>query len=141
MNRPTWSEYFLGIAQAVSARASCPRASVGAILVRENRVLATGYNGAPAGEPHCIDRGCIVKRGHCTRAVHAEVNAVAQAARHGVSVSGATVFVWDSKGRKDACPHCQQVLTAAGVTYRVVSGPALTVAPRKVSAKEVKPSV
>lgn len=111
-NRPTWEEYFYGIAAAVSLRATCPRASVGAVIVsEEHRILSTGYNGAPPGEDHCLDVGCRIEDGRCQRALHAEVNAVAHAARHGVSIKGATLYVVG----KDVCRECAKVLAAAGL--------------------------
>lgn len=114
--RPNWNLYFLGIAQAVSKRASCPRASVGAVIVKENRILATGYNGAANGEEHCIDIGCDVVGEHCQRAIHAETNAVAQAARYGIAVEGAILYYWDSLGRPpNSCTKCWQVMKAAGI--------------------------
>lgn len=110
--RPTWDEYFRGIAQAVSVRASCPRASVGAVIVsNDNRILATGYNGAPSGDPDCIEAGCDMQDNHCQRALHAEVNAVAFAARHGTAIRGARIYV---TGR-DVCRECAKVLRAAGI--------------------------
>lgn len=76
MTRPSWDEYFINIAEAVASRASCPRKSVGAVLVRDydKRIVATGYNGAPASLPHCTDEGCKMVDGHCKRARHAEIN-------------------------------------------------------------------
>ena len=115
MERPDWDEYFLGIAKAVSARASCPRASVGAVVVKDNRIISTGYNGAQAGDPHCMDIGCIMIGGHCSTAVHAEVNAIAQAAKFGLSVDGGTVYYWDSLDRSVSCRNCLQVMIAAGI--------------------------
>lgn len=121
MTRPNWDEYFLSIAKVVASRATCPRASVGAVIVRNNRILATGYNGAPAGEPHCVDVGCLMKYRHCQRAVHAETNAIAQAARYGVSVEGATLYYWDSLSRSaDGCVKCSQAMKAAGIV-RIVA--------------------
>jgi len=76
MSRPTWDEYFFSIARAVSLRSTCPRLAVGAVLVRDNRVLSVGYNGAPSGQPHCIDVGCDMRDGHCVRTIHAERNAL-----------------------------------------------------------------
>lgn len=112
MTRPSWDAYFTGIAEAVSLRASCPRASVGAVIVTEdNRIAATGYNGAPTGERHCLDVGCDMADGHCQRALHAEVNAVAWAARHGTSIAGGRLYV---HGR-GVCRECAKVLRAAGV--------------------------
>lgn len=76
MSRPDWDEYFLGIAVAVSKRATCPRRNVGALVVRDydKRIIGSGYNGAETGKPHCIDVGCDMIKGHCKRAKHAEVN-------------------------------------------------------------------
>ena len=117
MTRPNWDEYFLEIAKIVSTRATCPRASVGAVIVKDNHVLSTGYNGAAPGEPHC---GCIMENNHCQRAIHAETNAVAQAARFGISIDGATMYYWDSQDRgAESCVKCTQVMKAAGI-IRVV---------------------
>jgi dCMP deaminase len=115
--RPSWDEYFLSIAREVSSRASCPRASVGAVLVRDSRILATGYNGAPSGEPHCLEQGCVMEDGHCQRALHAEVNAIAHAAAAGVSIKGSRLYLYDTNGRQP-CRECSKVLTAAGVAFR-----------------------
>lgn len=99
MLRPDWHTYFIHIAKEVSTRSTCKRAAVGAVVVKDNIVLATGYNGAPAGKPHCVDEGCIIKDGHCTRVVHAEVNAIKHAQKNKISLEGATLYYWDSKGR------------------------------------------
>mgnify|MGYP001584557723 CR=1 FL=1 len=115
MPRPSWQNYFYDIAKLVSSRATCPRASVGAVIVKDKRVIATGYNGALAGEPHCTDAGCIVVGGHCKRTVHAEINALAQAARYGTATDGAVVYVYDSLGRDAPCQECHNALWAAGV--------------------------
>lgn len=80
MFRIDWPEYYIDIAKAVSKRASCPRASAGAVVVgTDNRIISVGYNGAPAGYPHCIDEGCVIEDGHCARAVHAEQNVIVNA--------------------------------------------------------------
>ena len=99
MTRPNWDLYFIRIAKEVAARATCRRASVGAVIVKDNHILATGYNGAPAGEPHCTEEGCKMLDGHCIRATHAEENAIIQAAKFGIPVEGATLYYWDSEGR------------------------------------------
>ena len=113
--RPAWDDYFRGIARAVAARSSCPRASVGAVIVSpDHRILATGYNGAPSGEPHCSQAGCVMEDNHCQRTLHAEVNAVAHAARWGTPIAGATVYLW-SEPEYRACRECRKVLKAAGV--------------------------
>lgn len=114
--RPGWDTYFLNIAKEVAKRSTCPRASVGAVIVRDNRILSTGYNGAAPGEPHCIDVGCLLEYGHCQRAIHAETNAVAQAAKFGITIDGATLYFWDSLGRPaESCVKCLQVMKAAGI--------------------------
>ena len=77
-NRASWDEYFFDIAKSVSSRATCPRKRVGAVIVGDKKILATGFNGAKSGAPHCTDVGCNIKSNHCTRAVHAEINALQQ---------------------------------------------------------------
>jgi len=99
MTRPNWDLYFIQIAIAVAARSTCKRASVGAVITRHNWILSTGYNGAPAGAPHCLEVGCIVKNDHCVRAVHAEINAINHAKELSISLADATLYYWDSKGR------------------------------------------
>ncbi|AKB45641.1 MAG TPA: cytidine/deoxycytidylate deaminase family protein [Methanosarcina vacuolata] len=98
--RPSIDEYFLEIAFVVGKRATCLRKNVGAVIVRDKRILATGYNGAPSGMDHCLEIGCIrdlekipsgTRQEKC-RAVHAEQNAIIQAAIHGVSIAGATIY-------------------------------------------------
>lgn len=117
--RLSWNDYFLTIAEAVAARSTCPRASVGAVIVKDNRILSTGYNGAPAGEAHCTDIGCLIKNNHCERTIHAETNAIAQAARFGLAVDGATLYCWSirhSTGKSvESCTKCSQVMKAAGI--------------------------
>ena len=90
--RPSWDEYFMTITRQVAERSTCPRAKVGAVIVRDRNILATGYNGSPAGLPHCLDDGCLIYRSqtpsgeteeNCFRTIHAEINAIAQAAKNG----------------------------------------------------------
>ena len=120
MNRLNWDEYFLEVAKVVASRSTCPRALVGAVIVKNHRILTTGYNGAASGEAHCEDVGCLIVGGHCQRAVHAETNAVAQAARFGLSVDGATLYYWDSLKRPaESCVKCSQIMKSAGI-IRVV---------------------
>lgn len=115
--RPNWDEYFLNIAKEVAKRATCPRASVGAIIVKDNRILTTGYNGAAPGEPHCMEVGCLIENDHCERVIHAETNAIAQAARFGIPINGATIYYWDSLGRpSESCHKCSQLMKAAGIS-------------------------
>lgn len=98
MGRPSLDEYFMEIALVVATRSTCLRHKVGSVIVRDKRILSTGYNGAPTGLPHCLDVGCRredfesgTHHERC-RAVHAEQNAIIQAAIHGVSTSGATLY-------------------------------------------------
>ena len=116
MTRPNWDTYFLNIAKEVATRSTCPRASVGAVIVKDNHILSTGYNGAPSGEPHCTDIGCLMVNRHCERTIHAETNAVVQAAKFGVPIDGATLYYWDSMNRSaESCIKCSQVMKAAGI--------------------------
>lgn len=98
------------IARTVATRSTCPRAAVGAVLVRESRILTTGYNGAPRGVAHCSDVGCTIVNDHCARATHAEANAIVQAALHGISVSGSTAYC-----THQPCVNCSKLLISAGV--------------------------
>ena len=116
MTRPAWPEYFIAIAERVSTRATCDRALVGAVIVsKEHRILSTGYNGSVPGEAHCDDVGHDMVDGHCQRTLHAEVNAVAHAARHGVALDGARVYIWSSRGDTRPCRECMKVILAAGI--------------------------
>ena len=94
MSRPDWNSYFLNIAKVVSERSTCKRASVGAIIVNDRRIIATGYNGAPSGETECIEAGCIIENGHCVRTIHAEQNAILQAAKYGVRIDFTNMYVY-----------------------------------------------
>ena len=116
MQRPSWDQYFMGIAFEVAKRSTCPRARVGAIIVRDKRILTTGYNGAPSGLPHCTEVGCLMVGGHCVRTLHAEQNAIIQAALHGVSVAGGTIYV-----THQPCLTCAKMIINAGIE-RVVYG-------------------
>lgn len=109
-SRPSWDEYFLNIADEVSTRATCDRLRVGAILVRDRVILSTGYNGAPRGTKHCDEIGHRMIEGHCRRTVHAEANAVIQAAREGTSTKGSTLYT-----NFLPCEGCVAVLINAGV--------------------------
>lgn len=114
--RPVWDDYFMKIAFAVSERSTCDRAMVGCVLVLEKRILTTGFNGSPAGQPHCDDVGHLIVDGHCVRTIHAETNAIIQAALHGVSTRGATCYVTHFP-----CINCAKVLINAGITRIVYS--------------------
>src|SRR3990172_4406890 len=115
-SRPSWDSYFMTIAWAVSTRATCPRRSVGAIIVKDKRILATGFNGSPPGHPHCTEEGCWIDDGHCVRVIHAEHNAVLQGARYGISLVDAECYCTTLP-----CLSCAKVLVSAGLT-RVVYG-------------------
>jgi len=118
IERPDWAKYFINIAEKVAQRATCPRAKVGAVIVKNHRIISTGYNGAPAGEPHCFDVGCDIVNDHCQRAIHAEVNAVAAAAKYGLiePLNGAVLYYWDSLERPESCHNCILIMKAAGIT-------------------------
>lgn len=120
MARPSWDEYFMELAEVVAKRSTCNRRAVGAVLVRDKRILTTGYNGSPPGLPHCTDVGCLMLDGHCVRAIHAEQNAIIQAAQHGIDLRGATCYVTSSP-----CVHCAKMLIGAGVK-RIVYGDSYT---------------
>jgi dCMP deaminase len=98
------------VARTVATRATCPRASVGAVLVRGHRILTTGYNGAPRGVAHCTEAGCEMVSGHCVRSTHAEANAVVQGALHGVSLDEATAYC-----THQPCVNCAKLLVSAGI--------------------------
>jgi dCMP deaminase len=109
-------EYFLQMAEVVCKRGTCPRARVGCVLVKDKRVFSTGFNGALPGESHCEDVGCELINKHCVRTVHAEMNAVVQAAKYGSqSTDGMTVYTTHSP-----CQLCFKILAAAG-TKRIVA--------------------
>jgi dCMP deaminase len=113
--RPLWDEYFLKLAMLASERATCPRMHCGCVLVKDKFVLATGYNGSPPGLPHCEDVGCLIVDNHCVRTNHAEINALVQAAIHGVNVSGSTAYITNM-----SCTTCAKALIAAGIKRVVV---------------------
>lgn len=110
VSRPSWDEYFLNIAFEVANRSTCDRAKVGAVIVKEKRILTTGYNGSPSGLPHCTDVGCLMENGHCIRTLHAEQNAIIQAALHGVSTAGASIYV-----THQPCFLCAKTIINAGI--------------------------
>ncbi len=115
--RPPWDEYFIGIAQVVATRSTCDRAQVGCVIVRERRILTTGYNGSPAGLPHCTEAGHLLVNNHCIRTLHAEQNAIIQAALHGISVRGAILYV-----THQPCYHCAKMVVNAGIQHVVHGG-------------------
>ena len=115
--RPSWDEYFLSIAREVATRSTCERRHVGAVLVKERRILTTGYNGSPPGQEHCTQIGCLIEDGKCIRTLHAEQNAIAQAALHGVSTKGATLY-----GTCRPCHVCARMVVGAGISRVVFFG-------------------
>jgi dCMP deaminase len=118
-DRPTWHQYFLTITRNVAERSTCTRAKVGAVIVRDKNILATGYNGAPAGLPHCLDVGCLIYTSrtpsgeveeNCFRTIHAEINAIAQAAKNGATIRDADIYITHTP-----CIHCFKVLINTGI--------------------------
>ena len=118
MSRPSWDEYFMKIAFMVAQRSTCLRRKVGAVIVKDKRILSTGYNGAPSGLAHCLDIGCLREKMHIPsgekhelcRGLHAEQNAIIQAAYHGVSIKDATIYC-----THHPCVICTKMLINAGI--------------------------
>lgn len=114
--RPSWDDYFMTIARIVATRATCDRLHAGAVLVKDKRIVSTGYNGSPPNLPHCDDSGHLLEDGHCVRTIHAEHNALLQAAViGGTSTQGTTLYTMYSP-----CIHCAKYIVAAGVKRIVV---------------------
>ena len=114
--RSSWDEYFMGIARQVASRATCDRKHVGALLVRDRTILSTGYNGSIRGLPHCDEVGHMMENDHCVATVHAEANAIIQAAKNGVRIDGATMYTSASP-----CWSCFKLIANAGCV-RIVYG-------------------
>ena len=114
--RSSWDEYFMAIARQVSTRATCDRKHVGALLVRDKMILSTGYNGSIRGLPHCDEVGHMMENGHCVATVHAEANAILQAAKNGVRIDGASLYTTASP-----CWPCFKLVANAGC-QRIVYG-------------------
>ncbi|MCL2024769.1 MAG: cytidine/deoxycytidylate deaminase family protein [Coriobacteriia bacterium] len=125
MSRPSWDEYFMDIARQVTTRSTCTRRKVGAVVVRDKRILATGYNNVPTGIEHCTVRGCLRdelsipsgERHELCRGIHAEQNAIAQAARNGVNIDGATIYC-----THQPCVMCAKLMINAGFKEIVFAG-------------------
>ncbi len=123
--RPSWDQYFMEVAFLVSQRATCLRRKVGAVLIKDKQILATGYNGAPMGLAHCQTTGCLREkigvpsgqRHEICRGLHAEQNVILQAARHGTSVKGSTLYITNSP-----CSICAKMIINAGIEAIVVFG-------------------
>ncbi len=125
MERPSWDEYFMEIAHVVKKRSTCIRRQVGAIIVRDKQILSTGYNGAPKGLAHCLDMGCKrqqlgIKSGErheLCRAIHAEQNAIVQAAHNGISIKDSTIYCTTMP-----CVLCAKMIINAGINRIVFEG-------------------
>ncbi len=125
MTRPSWDEYFMEITRLVASRSTCLRRHVGAVIVKDKQILATGYNGAPSGLAHCLEVGCLRdqlgipsgQRHELCRGLHAEQNAIIQAASHGVSIRSATLYCTDLP-----CIICTKMIINAGITRVVYEG-------------------
>ena len=117
-NRPSWETYFMDIAALVAKRSTCLRRAVGSIIVKDKRILTTGYNGAPTGIKHCIETGCLREKlnvpsgekHELCRGIHAEQNAIIQAALHGISIKGGTLFCTNQP-----CLICAKMIINAGI--------------------------
>lgn len=112
--RPSWNNYFMEIARVAATRSTCDRKHVGAVIVKNKIILSTGYNGSPRGLPHCDDAGHELKdmggRQSCVRTIHAEANAIAQAARSGTAIEGAEIYTTASP-----CYDCLKLIINAGI--------------------------
>lgn len=108
--RADWHTYFMNIARQVATRSTCDRKHVGAVIVRARTILSTGYNGSIRGLAHCDEVGHLMEDGHCVRTVHAEANAIAQAARNGVAIDGAEIYITASP-----CWGCFRLLANSGI--------------------------
>lgn len=117
--RPSWDEYFMDITRRVATRSTCLRRAVGAILVHDKRIIASGYNGGPSGLAHCLDIGCLREKlgipsgqqHELCRGIHAEQNAIIQAAHYGVSIEGSVLYC-----TTQPCTQCTKMLINAGIT-------------------------
>jgi len=108
--RLSWDAYFMRIAKEVAGRSTCDRKLVGSVIVRDRMILSTGYNGSIRGIPHCDEVGHLMEGDHCVATIHAEMNAILQAARNGVNISGATVYITASP-----CWNCFKCIANSGI--------------------------
>ena len=108
--RASWEQYFMNIAKEVATRSTCDRKHVGALIVRDKTILSTGYNGSIRGLPHCNDVGHMMEDGHCVATIHAETNAILQAAKNGVMINNSEVYITASP-----CWPCFKMLANAGI--------------------------
>lgn len=114
--RSDWDAYFMEIAKVVASRATCDRKHVGAVIVRDRTILSTGYNGSIRGLPHCDEVGHMMENGHCVATIHAEANAILQAAKNGVAIDKSEIFITASP-----CWPCFKLIANAGIK-RIVFG-------------------
>lgn len=123
--RPNWDDYFMEIAEVIKKRSTCIRRQVGAVIVKDNRILTTGYNGVPPKMQHCTEAGCLREklkvpsgqRHELCRALHAEQNAVIQAAKNGIAIDGSTIYI-----TAQPCIICAKILIASGIKRIVYNG-------------------
>src|SRR3989338_3967738 len=108
--RVSWENYFMNIAKEVATRSTCDRKHVGALITRNKTILSSGYNGSIRGMPHCDDVGHLMEDGHCVATIHAETNAILQAAKNGVMIDGAEVYITASP-----CWNCFKMVANAGI--------------------------
>jgi dCMP deaminase len=113
IQRISREEFLIGSLKLVAKRGTCCRAQVGCLIVRDGRIISTGYNGSPPGMPHCLDNGCEVFDNHCIRTTHAEANAIAFAARHGIAVAGCQMYSYGWE--KGVCWTCRKLALSAGI--------------------------
>lgn len=126
VERPSWDEYFMTLAEEVATRTTCLRRPVGAIIVKDKRILATGYNGVPSGLRHCSETGCLRQqmnvpsgqRHEICRGLHAEQNAIIQAARYGIDISGASIYI-----TTQPCVVCAKMLINANIKEVIYQNP------------------
>lgn len=124
--RPSWDEYFIKLAHEVATRTTCLRRAVGALIVKDRRILATGYNGVPTGIRHCDEVGCLRQemgipsgqRHEICRGLHAEQNAIIQAARYGINISGSSIYI-----TTQPCIVCAKMIINAGITEIIYENP------------------
>ncbi|MCH4221043.1 MAG: cytidine/deoxycytidylate deaminase family protein [Eggerthellaceae bacterium] len=126
VDRPSWDEYFMTLADEVATRTTCLRRAVGAVVVKDRRILATGYNGVPSGLRHCAETGCMRQelnipsgqRHEMCRGLHAEQNAIIQAARYGINIAGASIYI-----TTQPCVVCAKMLINAGIIEVIYKNP------------------
>ena len=108
--RQNWDDYFMNVAHQVSTRSTCPRKRVGCVIVKNKTIIATGYNGSLPGESHCDTHGCFLQDDHCVRTIHAETNAINQAAKNGISLKDATIYC-----NVEPCWNCYKNIIVSGI--------------------------